>query len=414
MRPKKAYLNLAALFCAAALFAWLAAACSGEVHTAPPVTVTAAPSTPEITPSPAVPEITPSPTPARVVFTPSENAPLPGEAGVLPLGGRFFFGGSVTSDAPISEVCCTLDGTEYRVFPPRDTYELELLDVAFSGASLAELARFEELEAGEHTFELSAVTERGSARLASTAFTVTDSREIQLLPNNLRNSYTDALAFFGDEEKFMFTYSWGRGRRITVSEEWLDKYAVFMDGFDGVRWKTHIDAVPYYEAALGYIESTRIRVSGADFDSGVLPLSALLVSQSGPMVTRYVADMSFLSHHSFGTAIDINYDMVPNNNAIENRALITSEAALLSYNGIKEADGVRYYDFTYSGSYSERTANVPNTLLNYLLYELAFYRAGFAWGYYYPHCCDAMHFTLTELSPSLHDPALRLVSEYIA
>ena len=54
--------------------------------------------------------------------------------------------------------------------------------------------------------------------------------------------------------------------------------------------------------------------------------------------------------------------------------------------------------------------------MNYFLYELAFYRAGFAWGFYYPHTCDAMHFTLTELSPSLFTDgpyAMRKVFTYV-
>ena len=59
---------------------------------------------------------------------------------------------------------------------------------------------------------------------------------------------------------------------------------------------------------------------------------------------------------------------------------------------------------------------VPEPLMNYLLYELAFYRAGFSWGLYYPHTCDAMHFSLSELSPSYFEEgpyAMRKVFSYI-
>ena len=58
---------------------------------------------------------------------------------------------------------------------------------------------------------------------------------------------------------------------------------------------------------------------------------------------------------------------------------------------------------------------VPREIQNYLLYELAFYRAGFGWGYYFSHNCDAMHYTLTELDPALHEAegtGLRKVFEY--
>ena len=85
-------------------------------------------------------------------------------------------------------------------------------------------------------------------------------------------------------------------------------------------------------------------------------------------------------------------------------------------NGIVEVKGKQCYDFTYTGSASKGLKGVPEPLMNYLLYELAFYRAGFSWGLYYPHTCDAMHFSLSELSPSYFTEgqyALRKVFTYI-
>ena len=106
-----------------------------------------------------------------------------------------------------------------------------------------------------------------------------------------------------------------------------------------------------------------------------------------------------------------------NRNVLSNRALILDEVRNhLAYNGIKTANGVSYYDFTYNGSCSATYRNVPQTVINYLLYELAFYRAGFGWGYYYDHACDGMHFTLSEMSASIHDTSgrsLRKVYQYI-
>ena len=58
--------------------------------------------------------------------------------------------------------------------------------------------------------------------------------------------------------------------------------------------------------------------------------------------------------------------------------------------------------------------NVPETVINYLLYELAFYRAGFQWGHYYISTSDGMHFTLTDNIRISHDgnDGLRKVFEY--
>ena len=141
------------------------------------------------------------------------------------------------------------------------------------------------------------------------------------------------------------------------------------------------------------------------------------MSFDGILNTRFVTDRTFVSHHSFGTAIDLNAVMQANKNRLENRDLIRTEVQnCLVYNGVREQNGVRYYDFTYSGSYSGTYKNIPETVINYLLYELAFYRAGFGWGYYYPHACDGMHFTPTELSPTSFEEgpyAMRKVFTYI-
>jgi len=45
-----------------------------------------------------------------------------------------------------------------------------------------------------------------------------------------------------------------------------------------------------------------------------------------------------------------------------------------------------------------------------------YHYGGFGWGVYYPHTSDAMHFSLTELSPSLFTDgayAMRKITEYI-
>ncbi len=115
--------------------------------------------------------------------------------------------------------------------------------------------------------------------------------------------------------------------------------------------------------------------------------------------------------------MDINAHYASHKDKLENRAVIYKEVTQnLTYNGVVEADGHMCYDFTYTGTAKAGLCKVPEPLMNYLLYELAFYRAGFSWGVYYPPTSDAMHFTLTELSPALFEEgeyAMRKVFEYI-
>ena len=80
-----------------------------------------------------------------------------------------------------------------------------------------------------------------------------------------------------------------------------------------------------------------------------------------------------------------------------------------------DENGTKYYDFTYTGGYRNAVKEVPPEIVNYLLYELAFYRAGFRWGFYFDSS-DAMHFTLTESRREYFEEgayALRKVYEYI-
>ena len=108
--------------------------------------------------------------------------------------------------------------------------------------------------------------------------------------------------------------------------------------------------------------------------------------------------------------------MEPNKNNDANTALIDDDVkGHLTFNGILEADGVPYYDFTYDGTYACDPNGVPETCVNYLLYELGFYRAGFDWAHYYKSTSDAMHFCLSEFVTYKHDDAgfgLKKVSAY--
>ena len=122
--------------------------------------------------------------------------------------------------------------------------------------------------------------------------------------------------------------------------------------------------------------------------------------------------------HALGTCVDLNDEMAPNKNTSDNKALIADEVKnCLTYNGIETGEnGVEYYDFSYTGSYRQYYQKVPKSVINYLLYELAFYRAGFGWGYYFGNSSDGMHYSLTEASTEYFtDPevGLRKVFQYI-
>ena len=291
---------------------------------------------------------------------------------------------------------------------------VELVDRTFpknGNESLTYKTKFENLSVGTYTFKLYAeAVGCPEALLASNQFRIVGGTWRQLISNNLRNNYAYALSFFGSRSEFMFTYKWNSssGRDITVESGWDRAHISTVTSPAGKKWYFHNKAVPYYNQAIQYLNSTYVRVHGTNGDSGVIKLWSLVSSFDGTLNHRFVTDRTFVSHHAFGTAIDLNASMDANVNSISNRNLIRTEVGeKLEYNGILEHNGVRYFDFTYTGSHSSKYKGVPTTVINYLLYELAFYRAGFNWGYYYDHTCDAMHFGLSEVSSDIHNTSSR-------
>lgn len=399
--------------------------------TAEPTDAPTAEPTPE--PTPAVPTPTPDPN-AKLTFRPSASLPLPNESEDIPSGQPFCFGGAVTCENPILSVTAVItpDGGSKRTYTVIfDAYEgrrsVELFDRTFpkSGdGSLSAKVRIGDLPAGSYTFELYAsATGCPEELLASTRFKMTDSVWRSLISNNLRNSYAYALAFFGSRDEFLFEYKWqaSTGRDIEIKggkDAWAAKHMTYITNPSGGRWYVHKKAAAGFEAAVYYMKTTFVRVHGTNGDSGVIKLSDLIKTFDGTWNPRFVSDRSFVSHHAFGAAIDLNASMDANRNTLSNRELIRTEVgSCLAYNGIMtDENGTQYYDFTYSGSHSSKHLGVPTTVVNYLLYELAFYRAGFNWGYYYDHACDAMHFGLSEADPNIHNTSprsLRKVYDYV-
>ncbi len=383
--------------------------------------------TPEPTPPPE-PTPTPPPEPEPITFIESADMPMPDPNGPIMKGHPFRIDGTVRSIAPLTRVyACVKNSGGKVVLESEQTFEesknvteCRLLDLTFSKdvGCISENLRFEKLSAGSFTLEIFAEDAAGhSADLVRADFTVTSDKKVQLLPNNLRGNYTTALAFFGSPEKFMFRYSFKSGeKRISVDGDWLKKYDARATVINGKKWGCHVDAVPYFEQAGRYMENTYIRIHGGRLDTGAVRL-ADLVEMNGTTVRRFVNSGDFVSHHSFGTAVDINAYTPSHRDILANRDKIYREVTdNLTYNGIIEYQGRRVYDFTYTGSAKSGRKNVPEPLMNYLLYELAFFRAGFSWGLYYPHTCDGMHFSLTELSPTLFEEgpyAMRKVFSYI-
>ena len=380
------------------------------------------------TPTPK-PTNTPKPTatPAAdssITFEPNASLPLPNSVENVPHGQPFTFGGIVRASDPIISVSAVIKKSSgstkvYTVSfdPSQNKKSVELVDRTFpktGNKSLTAKVKFEELSAGDYTFGLYASTTRTEDKLlAVSSFRIFDTEWRPLISNNLRCSYAYALNFFGSRDEFMFTYRWksSTGRDIELQgghAAWEAAHMTIIDNATGGRWEVHKKAAPAYKKAVKYLKNSYVRVHGNNGDSGVIKLSALIGTFDGIWNPRFVSDRSFISHHAFGTAIDLNASMDANVNNLSNRDLIHKEVGnKLTYNGIKTQNGVSYYDFTYSGSHSSKYRSVPTTVINYLLYELAFYRAGFNWGYYYDHTCDAMHFGLSEFSADTHNTSSR-------
>lgn len=385
--------------------------------------------TPTVIPVPTEePTPTPTATPEPFVFTASEALPLPNPEDKLQKGRPYHLDGVVSAASPLTDVTVTVRhadgkpvGAYKKSFDAADgVTEYRLLDPTFSNdiECLSEAVPFDKLDTGDYTLTLSASSLSAlDVVLAECRFTVVNTSWIQLIPNNFRLNYPYALAFFGSEERFLFRYRVTDGRHITTDDTWRTTYMSSAKAINGKTWRCHIDAVPYFEKACAYLESTYVRVHGKNGDTGALQLSRI-VELDGTYVPRFVSGNAFVSHHSFGTAADINVGMSYNSNRLSNREAIYQEVHdALVYNGVTEVKGKRCYDFTYSGSCRARTHGVPDSIANYLIYELAFFRAGFGWGLYYPHTSDAMHFSLTELDPALFessDYALRKVFSYNA
>ncbi|MBR0081609.1 MAG: M15 family metallopeptidase [Clostridia bacterium] len=368
--------------------------------------------------------------PAPVItFAEDKENPMPDEA-MLSLGEPYPLGGTIYSNRKLTAVTVSISCAHntQEPYPYRVSVRLSknasgiytLTDPADGGKSLAELVDFSKLLVGVHTMKIVASCEDlQSVEIYRCRFRVAGEEWLTIQQENFPDSYPEALAFFGSPERFLYRYQWVNGRYIMADPEWEEQYIVSVSGYpNGEPWLVHADAAPFFERAFRYLETAYCRVHGTNGDTGVISVGSLITEYNGCYVSRFTSSLKSISHHTFGTAVDVNASMEPNKNTADNKAVIAADVREhLTYNGLVTENDVTYYDFTYDGSYASDPNGVPETCVNYLLYELAFYRAGFEWAHYYKSTSDAMHFCLSEYVTYSHDDkaqGLRKVYVYCA
>lgn len=366
-----------------------------------------------------------------IQYQPCHEVPPLSEGEELQQGLDFNLHGSIFTNSPLTSVTASFaslgEGSSVNVtvtFNPEDAirnYSICSDAETIEGKSLDTLFDISLLGAGRYRYTLSAKTVAlpDGVTLQTTECKIVDTKRIVLTQNKFDDNYIEANKFFqGDTSKFLFHYSLTSDRGISTENDWRNNCIV-----ESSLGRVNISAVPYFEVANHYLQNTYVCVTIVNkrtggVTNGRVTLLNDLINKKASYVPRFQSNLEYVSHHTLGTAIDVNDNMYPNFNVLSNHDLVGNDVKHhLVYNGIKTAeDGRQYYDFTYDGSYSARFNRVPKTIINYLLYELAFFRAGFQWGFYYETACDGMHFTLSENDINRHmhsDIGLRKIYTYI-
>ena len=363
-----------------------------------------------------------------IELVPEPGLPLPCAAYPLTEKRDFVFGGTVVSSSPLASVSAAVTDQKGQVLlsaeaeiDPEDESALcfPLWDrtYPYEDESLSAQMNFASLKPGKYTFTLQAASDAaGQVTLYASPFTVERTTALHtLIPNDLRGTYYAAEAYLG-KGVLPFTYRTGTYDQIQIDRSWVNRNIVEISTPFDNPWKVNKAAAEPFKKAISYLRTTYVHVGGK-WDSGILRLSRLVASYTGPFLSRQEEYTPFLSPHVLGLAVDLNGSIGLNEAVPDNWATFCKEISEnLIYNGIREKNGYRYYDFTYIGNWGTAYERVPTIIQNYLLYELAFYRAGFFWGVYYDHTCDAKHFGLGEYDPEVHSDsplALRKVFEYI-
>ena len=354
-----------------------------------------------------------------VRFQPCDEVPLPTADEELQKDLDYNIHGALYTDSPLVSAtlaCIGKDGkhkeTQTVTFDPAAnvrSYSLDSKEETVEGKALDKLFDVSTLPAGRYTISLTVKTQAAEATPFSVDVKIVDTSRYLLTRNKFDDNFLEANRFFGgDAEQFLFHYSLSKSRNISTENDWRNTY---LQG-ESKLGRVHEAAVPYFDMAADYLESTyvcvtweRTRSDGTvSVTNGRVTQLKKLMHEYRAYVPRFQSNMEFLSHHTLGTAIDVNDTWFPNSNVITNHELVYDEVKnKLVFNGVKTDDkGQQYYDFTYTGSYKAKFERMPTTIVNYLLYEFAFFRAGFQWGYYYETACDGMHFMLTENDINRH------------
>lgn len=342
-----------------------------------------------------------------IVFVPCSEVTLPADDIEIASGEEYNLHGTIYTELPLTSVAVAIQhkSSSNKIYPYRKvaTFDEAANVTAYSldnsnnleGESLSNRVSFSNLLLGRHRITITArVAGMDAVEVYAGDFTISKIRPVLLTPNRFSDNFERTYEFFGrDATQFLFTYTWRKDRSISTAAKWRENNLVE----SSFRDRVHRTALPYFDHAKSLLDSTYVRVSGNGRDSKVIQLWKL-IDTLGTYVPRFQNNERYISHHTLGTTIDVNQYMYPNKDILSNHDLIGAEVRdNLTYNGIMtDEKGQQYYDFTYTGKYSARHRGVATPLLNYLIYELAFFRAGFCWGYYYETACDGMHFTLTD------------------
>lgn len=362
----------------------------------------------------------PTPTPVELLDDSSNTIEfewglMPREGAVIVLGQSFSIEGKIVSGQPITKVeliVWNVSENSKEIEVSARQSDIGTLEYSLNGyeGSLNSMASFSRLKPGEKRIEL--ICSNGAETdvvLWRANFTV--SEWAALTKDKIHTTGYDALYELIGDDSFLFKYKLREkaSRRIYIDDEWYNRYIRSIE-FSGHNFKVHTAAYDKFKEAFDYINGSWICMSYSDGSStGAFSLSEIVKPNpaDGAYVARFQdASMSKISHHSFGTCIDLNSNIPVNQIRVnadgvdENWAQIKSAVSKLTYEGLKTVDGKdNVYCFSYSGERQGQRL-VPDALVNYIMHELAFARAGFYWGGYFGSGSDAMHFTLAEINDS--------------
>ncbi len=362
----------------------------------------------------------PTPTPVELLDKDSNTIEfkwerMPRESTAIVLGQSFSVEGKIISDQPITKVnliVWNVGENSKEIDVTARQGDMGSLEYSLNGyeGSLNSMASFSRLRPGEKRIEL--ICSNGAETdvvLWRANFTV--SEWATLTRDKIHTTGYDALHELIGDDSFLFRYKLREraSRRIYIDDEWYNRYIKSIE-FGGHNFKVHTAAYDKFKEAFDYINDSWVYMSYSDGSStGVFRLSDIVKPNpaDGAYVARFQdASMSKISHHSFGTCIDLNSNIPVNQIRVDADGVDTSWAqiknaiSMLTYEGLKTIEGIdNVYCFSYSGE-RQGQGLVPDALINYIMHELAFARAGFYWGGYFGSGSDAMHFTLTEINDS--------------